>query len=144
MIRQQFVIPGYDWLVNVWYHVDDYYTDEILEAIERMCCPVSKLQRAYENLSSEQVNKGLCYSNYRSRESVMVISDTSSPEEFANSYDHEKRHLERHIEEAFGIAPYGEEAAYLAGNIGQAMFRKAKLFMCECHGIYRGRKPAND
>ena len=44
----------------------------------------------------------------------MVISLTSTPEEFQNSWDHEKGHLCRHISKAFGIDPYGEEAQYLS------------------------------
>jgi len=35
-----------------------------------------------------------------------------------NSFIHEIRHLERHIEQVYDIDPYGEEAAYLAGDIG--------------------------
>ena len=38
-----------------------------------------------------------------------------------------------HILERFNINPYGEEAAYLTGCIGQLMFPKAKRFLCKCH-----------
>ena len=52
------------------------------------------------------------------------------------------RHLTRHIEQANGIDPYGEEAAngidpygeeaaYLAGSVGQKMFPVARKFICE-------------
>lgn len=61
----------------------------------------------------------------------MVIAKTSSPEEFQNSWDHEKQHLCRHIVQAYGISPFGEEAAYLAGCVGQKMFPVAKQFLCE-------------
>lgn len=61
----------------------------------------------------------------------MVISRTSTPAQFLNSWLHEMRHLSRHIERACGISPYGEEAAYLAGDIGQRMFPVARKFICE-------------
>lgn len=77
------------------------------------------------------MNTGLTYSNPRYRESVMVIALTSSPEEFQNSFDHEKGHLVKHISQAFGIDPYGEEEQYLSGDIGQLMFPVAKQFLCE-------------
>lgn len=48
------------------------------------------------------LNTGITYSNIRNRETVMVIALTSSPEEFQNSFDHEKGHLCRHISRAFG------------------------------------------
>lgn len=79
------------------------------------------------------VNNTLCYSNDKYRSSVMIISDTSSPAQFMNSYDHERQHLINHILEAFDISPTGEEAAYLAGDIGQLMYPKAKYFLCKCH-----------
>lgn len=50
---------------------------------------------------------------------------------FQNSWDHEKGHLCRHISKAFGIDPYGEEAQYLSGYVGQKMFPVAKKFLCE-------------
>lgn len=43
----------------------------------------------------------------------------------------EKGHLCRHISQAFGIDPYGEEAQYLSGYVGQKMFPVAKKFLCE-------------
>lgn len=42
-----------------------------------------------------------------------------------------KGHLCRHISKAFGIDPYGEEAQYLSGYVGQKMFPVAKKFLCE-------------
>lgn len=62
----------------------------------------------------------------------MVISLTSSPAEFLNSWMHEMQHLCRHVAAAFGIDPYGEEAAYLAGDVGQKMFPVARRFLCDC------------
>lgn len=63
---------------------------------------------------------------------VMVIAMTTSPEQFQNSWDHEKGHLCRHISRTFGIDPYGEEEQYLRGYIGQKMFPVSKKFLCEC------------
>lgn len=61
----------------------------------------------------------------------MVIAKTSSPDEFANSYDHEKGHLAKHIALAYYINPYGEEFQYMSGDIAKKMFPVAKMFMCE-------------
>ena len=77
------------------------------------------------------MDTGLTYSHFGQGETVMVLSMASSPAEFLNSWLHEMRHLTRHIEQANGIDPYGEEAAYLAGSVGQKMFPVARKFICE-------------
>ena len=132
MIRQQFDISKYDWKVEVYYAVDCYYTDEIMGRLYDIGCRGDYLRTAYENLSAGKPNTGLTYSNYGTRQTVMVIGITSSAAQFQNSYDHERKHLEAHIAAALGIDPWGEEICYLSGEIGQLMFEKARLMLCDC------------
>lgn len=131
MIRQEFSLPKYDWRVTVYYAVDCYYVCRIVSELFLMDCPREQLQRAYKNLASDDLDTGLTYSNFEKRRSLVVIGLTSSPEEFQNSFDHEKGHLCRHISRAYGLDPYGEEVQYLSGEIGQRMFVVAKNFLCE-------------
>lgn len=132
MIVQDFYIERYDWHVRVFYAVTTYWVGPIIRELRRIGCAREKLEMAYRNLSSGNLNTGLTYSNFERRETVMVIAKTSSPEQFQNSFDHEKGHLCRHISQTFGIDPYGEEEQYLQGYIGQKMFPVAKKFLCEC------------
>lgn len=132
MIRQQFDISKYDWKVEVYYAVDCYYTDEIMGRLYDIGCRGDDLQTAYENLSAGKPDTGLTYSIYGTRQTVMVIGITSSAAQFQNSYDHERKHLEAHIAAALGIDPWGEEICYLSGEIGQLMFEKARLMLCDC------------
>lgn len=132
MIVQDFYIERYDWHVRVFYSVTTYWVWPIIKELRRIGCVGEKLETAYRNLSSGNLNTGLTYSNFERRETVMVIAKTSSPEQFQNSFDHEKGHLCRHISQTFGIDPYGEEEQYLQGYIGQKMFPVAKKFLCEC------------
>ena len=132
MIRQRFDIEEYGWKVEVYYAVDCYYTDEIMGRLYDIGCRGDVLETAYRNLSSGKPDTGLTYSNYGTRQTVMVIGITSSPAEFQNSYDHERKHLEAHMAKALGIDPWGEEICYLSGNIGQKMFDKARLLLCDC------------
>jgi len=46
------------------------------------------------------------------------MGPTTSAEEFANTYDHEKNHLIAHIGKANNLDMYGESTAYLSGEIG--------------------------
>lgn len=57
----------------------------------------------------------------------------STPAQFMNSLFHEQYHLISHIVEEYNINPFSEEAAYLAGFVGQRMYPKAKHFLCKCH-----------
>lgn len=76
-------------------------------------------------------NVGFTYSNFQHKCSIVIISLTTSAEQFQNTFDHEKGHLAMHVAEALNIDILGEEFQYLTGEIGQKMFRKAKRFMCE-------------
>lgn len=133
MLRQCFTIPKYNWKVYIYYYITCYYIDEILERLRNIGCSDNHLNDAYNSMASCKLNTGFTYSNTSKRTSVVVISCTSTPAQFMNSYDHERYHLINHILEAFDINPYGEEAAYLAGTIGQITFPKAKRFLCKCH-----------
>ena len=132
MIVSDYHIKRYGWRFRVYYAVTTYWAREIMEDLASIGCHGRQLMRAKSSLLSGDLNTGITYSNLDKRESVMVISLTSSPEEFLNSWEHEKKHFARHIERAFGIDPYGEEAAYLEGTIAQKMFPVARKFLCEC------------
>lgn len=129
MIRQTFYLQNWDWYVIVYYAVDTYYMDEILEELEIMGC--THIEEIEEDLSQHPYNNGLTYSNTWRRESLVVIGLTETPDEFQNTYDHEKGHLVMHIAEKDKIDVFGEEFQYLAGEIGKQMFPIAKRFMCE-------------
>lgn len=131
MIVQDFYLPAYDWHVRVYYAVTTYWSRCILQDLRRIGCRGEEWKRARSSLGTGQTDTGLTYSNFGRGESVVVIGLTSSADEFLNSWMHEMRHLSRHVEQACGISPYGEEAAYLAGAIGQKMFPVAKKFLCE-------------
>ena len=52
----------------------------------------------------------------------MIINKSTSMEEFVNTYNHEKNHLEMHICDEFKINPHSEEAAELSGNLAKCLF----------------------
>ena len=113
----------------VYYAVDTYYMDEILEELEMIGCTYA--DEIEEDLTQHPYNNGLTYSNMRRRVSLVVIGLTETPDEFQNTYDHEKGHLAMHIAEEDQMDVFGEEFQYLAGEIGKQTFPIAKRFMCE-------------
>ena len=131
MIVQNIYLEDWDWHVMVYYAVDAYYADEILDELKFVGSSKQELKRAEEMLRNEYFNAGLTYSNFLEKYSVLVIGLTTSSEEFQNTFDHEKGHLVMHIATAYKIDPYGEEYQYLAGMVGQSMFKIAKRFLCD-------------
>lgn len=140
MIVQDIYLPDYDWHCKVFYSVTTYWVKDILNKLKRIGCSGSTFRKARKNLMDGKLNTGLTYSNKSHGESVMVIARTSSPDEFAHSYDHEKGHLAMHIALAYDIDPYGEEFQYMSGDIAKKMFPVAKIFMCDCcrKKMYKG------
>lgn len=102
-------------------------TNQVLTAIMQ---GNNGLARAYDNLSSGNPDTGLCFSG--DGESVLVISVTSSAEEFADSLAHEQHHLASQIGSALGWNLLGEDVCYLAGEIGRKMSAIASRYLCEC------------
>ena len=129
MIRQDVYLERWDWYVMVYYAVDTYYMDEILEELEMIGCTYAV--EIEEDLTQHPYNNGLTYSNMRRRVSLVVIGLTETPDEFQNTYDHEKGHLAMHIAEEDRMDVFGEEFQYLTGEIGKQTFPRAKRVMCE-------------
>ena len=129
MIRQDFYLHDWDWSVIIFYAVDTYYMDEILDELENIGC--TYIDDIEEDLTINPYNNGLTYSNTKRRISLIIIGLTETPDEFQNTYDHEKGHLAMHIAETDDIDVFGEEFQYLTGEIGKQTFKIARKFMCE-------------
>lgn len=129
MIRQDFYLKNWDWYVIMFYAVDTYYMESILDELENIGC--TYVDEIEEDLTINPYNNGLTYSNMDARISLIVIGLTESPDEFQNTYDHEKGHLAMHIAEEDNIDVFSEEFQYLVGEIGKQTFRVAKKFLCE-------------
>lgn len=132
MIRQRFILPKYGWTCIAYYAIDTYYTKEILDDMRNIGCDGDMLRIAYENISSGNLNTGVTYSNFGTKETVMVIALTSSSKEFAKSWRHECGHMATHICQALGIDLYGEEIQYIGDDIVEKTWKYAKLLLCEC------------
>ena len=48
----------YDWRVKVFYAVDTYYVDEIIDNMYSIGCDGDMLRTAYDNMSSGKMNTG--------------------------------------------------------------------------------------
>lgn len=130
MIRQTIYLErAHGWKVTAFYAVTHYEVEEIMQALTSAGADESSLDRAYENLSSGNLNTGLCYSG--NGESVLVISCVTSPAQFLNSLVHELHHLASHIASALGYDQKGEEVCYIGGETAEQMYPVASKSLCE-------------
>lgn len=124
-------MEDWNWHVKVFYVVDLIPIDYIILELEDLGCNEQDIESAIDVLGSGDNNRGITFSNDKTRQSVIVIGETSCPAEFSHSFDHEKLHLAMHIARVNEIDPFSEELAYLAGDIGFKTFPIAKHFLCE-------------
>lgn len=131
MIRCELYTPRCDWSVTVFFAINEYWTGEIMEELWKLGIDPDNAKRAYGNLSSGELNSGLCYSNYRQRKSVVVVSKATSPDELFNSIMHEFKHLSSHMAKACDIDETGESIAYATGELAHDMWKYIKHLFCD-------------
>ena len=127
MIRQKIILNKYhDWEIYAYYAVTTYYIDEILEHLWNIGIDGSNALNAYNNLSNNSLNSGLCYSNYAKKKTVIVVAKSSSAKEFLNSMTHEASHACTHVATALHIDLRSEDYAYMVGDLCMEMYDKVK------------------
>jgi hypothetical protein len=132
MIRANIYIKKYDWVVHCFISVTHYANDEILANLMRIGCRGGVYADAKEKLNRGEINGGLTYTSYRTKQSVMVTSLAESAEEQFNTITHEVAHVCAHIAQECDIPFESEEFAYLVGDFSMALFPKVKDLLCEC------------
>ena len=131
MIVQCCYLEKYDWLLKVFYEVDEVNAMQVLIELDQIDCDPIAFHQVADLLNSGQKNVGFTYTDESQHITFVVISETTDAAEFQNTYDHEKGHAAVHIAKALGFDLLGEEYQYLQGEIGQQTFKAAKRFLCD-------------
>lgn len=131
MILQDIYLTEVPWHIRIYYAVDKYYADEIMDDLIAIGYRGEMLTEAKESLWAGKIDTGLTYANPNTREAVMVIGIASSGGQFYNTLIHEQLHLLSYIAREHGLDPYGEKIAYVAGELGMKMYSKAAALMCD-------------
>ena len=121
MIYYDVLLNRFDWCVRCFITTDYDELHIVLEELRKLDCSERVLKKAHTILF-EQINSGFAYSNLEERESIMVINLSTTMDEFINTYNHEKNHIEMHICQADDIDPYSEEAAVLSGELAEGLY----------------------
>ena len=131
MIVRKIHIPEADWNVCMYFALDTYYVEDIMQSLCDIGCDSQRARQAYENMMADKKNTGFTYSNYRNRESVMVVSKTTSASEMFNTTIHELVHLASHIAHACDYEPTGETIAYIIGDLAKEIYPDISHLLCE-------------
>ena len=121
MIYFKVFLERYNWEIECFITEDNTYTSDIICKLNKLDCSDHILEKA-QRILYNQFDSGFAYSNTKARRSLMIINMSTSMDEFVNTYNHEKNHIEMHICEELQIDPYSEEAADLSGYLAQAFY----------------------
>lgn len=124
-------LDKYDWLIKVFYLIEDPDIEGILDELDSIDCEPEAFYKAAEMLEEEKLNQGFTYTDYDKHVTIMVIGETSSADEFFNTFIHEVGHAAEHIATYYDIKSYSEELQYLTGDIAFQMFQESKDLMCD-------------
>lgn len=123
-------LPEYTWKVRFHAAVTCYHADLIIAELRELDCPVDALKEASDLMHSCRKNTGLTYSNGEFRESVVVVSTTTSAAEFQNTLQHEIRHL---VDDIVSLNHYydKEDIAYLTGELNLIIYPYVHRLLCD-------------
>lgn len=131
MITHVFHIHQHDWLVKAYINSDDSDADLILGELWSVGADMDTMRLAFRNLRGGQKNTGLTYTSPWHRVTILVVSESTSAEEFFNSLVHEISHAKTHICEYLGIDLLSEEASYFSGGLARDLFPHVRHLLCE-------------
>lgn len=131
MRTQLIYLDKYDWLIKVFYLINNPDIDQILDELDAIDCEPDTFYRAAEMLEEDEFNTGFTYTDEEKHVTFIIICKTTSADEFFNTFIHEIGHAAEHIAGYFGIKYFSEELQYLQGEIALQMFQEAKEFLCD-------------
>lgn len=129
MVQTGFYLGRDDWWIMASIGIEDREDlRDVYEALLSIGAPDYKAQEVCMTLS--QPNTGYTYTNYDGHYTLMFVSSATSDAQMYDTIDHEKKHVVEHISDYYGVDPKGEEAAYLAGEIGRLLFPAVAYVLC--------------
>lgn len=93
------------------------YDYRLFDALEWAEAPEAIMKRVRGLVGEKDVNEGFCYSNPKLRRIIVGVGEASSGPEFLDTTIHEITHIAQGISKTDGIDCYGEDFAYIVGDI---------------------------
>lgn len=130
MKSKHIYLDEFGWVVKLYCDVSESDTDTIVNYMIDCGYSMPVTYEAYDFVSNIDINTGATITSDRYKESVIIISQTTTPAEFFNTMIHELNHLSDSIAKVFKIKCNGEEISYMIGNIGIKMFPFVEQYLC--------------
>lgn len=108
-----------DWTIRFLFSFDKADRNRVIDSLFWSGAPDSIIESVEDNIEAERLNEGFCYSNSLLRRTVLGTGIASSGPEVLNTMTHEIIHICQHMALRDKIDPYGEEFAYLGGDIAR-------------------------
>lgn len=130
MIQTGFHIGNRDWWIMAYIDINGVNDiREVYESLLSVGFPDYKARKVCMTLSKP--NTGYTYTDYDGKYTLVFVSKTTDYSQMFDSITHELRHVTEHIGSYYGVDPKGEEAAYLAGEIGRLLYPAAAYALCD-------------
>lgn len=123
MIIQRFKIPKYNWKVVVLHNITAKDETVVIKALEEICDNPNDIEKAKHNIRANNPNNGFIYSNFDTKQSLIVIGYASSSSEYVDTIIHEANHLQSHIATVFNLDEKGEDVCYLIAYIVKTIYK---------------------
>lgn len=121
-------IKKYDWEVDFFFGAYPGNLEEILGSLDWMGAAEHQYADAEKTIKENEPNYGITYSNIEEKKTVVILGNVTSKQEFNNTVVHEIQHIIQSISKVYNIDPYGEEIAYLAGDITELISPETNHF----------------
>lgn len=122
MIHYVTYIDSVKWRLSVYILERCGEGRDVLEELAAVGCRGVELADASAEVRRCGMDIGLTYSVGSLRNTILMIGLQDNKSEFVNTLRHEQHHVISHICQADGIDMHSEESAYIAGDVGEAMY----------------------
>lgn len=122
MIKSEYSLRQYDWAVTFYFNVTAHDSHAVMHHLWSIGCRGEDFRTAWNNVSKGCYNRGLTYSDYDDKRSIVIVGESSTFGELMNSLSHEIHHLSVHIAQANLLDLAGEEVCYIDGEVTQMVF----------------------
>lgn len=123
MIIQRFKIPKYNWKVVVLHNITIDDEKVVIDTLKEICDNSEDIEKAKSNIRANNPNNGFIYSNFDTKQSLIVINYASDTSEYVDTIIHEANHLQSHIATVYNLNEKGEEVCYLIAYIVKTIYK---------------------
>lgn len=126
MQKKHLYLDKYMWQIDVFIIDFCHEADRVISSIDNY----SIVEKIGTKIKECGINTGMTFS--KGRKSIIVIGRSTNAGQFFNTLIHELFHLAKHIAKYYDLDPYGEELAYLVGDVSCMIYDITKKYMCNC------------